>query len=163
MRLLYGPAPAKATVSAAARGSETCCVTVRSGDAHRREHRGGAERFGRGRGECNLLGVAGDVRRARRHCHAASTRRRCARLSWAACSGVACAVLLRLVDVWRCHTRRLMPDVKRYVTRRAPIVRSSERGTCAYVLVRRAGTFARTYPVTPRAGSAYDTAMCVAA
>ena len=63
----------------------------------------------------------GDVRRAWRHAEDAAAlprsqhlRRRCARLSWAVCSGVACAVLLRLVDVWRCHTRRLMPDEKRY-------------------------------------------------
>ena len=68
-------------------------------------------------------GGRGDVRKARRHCHAASTRRRrCARLSWATCSGVGCAILLRLVDVWRCHTRRLMPDVKRYATRRAAVL-----------------------------------------
>ena len=99
-------------------------------------------------------GGRGDVRRARRHCHAASTRRRrCARLSWATCSGVGCAILLRLVDVWRCHTRRLMPDVKRYVTRRAPIVRSSERqrGTRAPTRSTQRNVSTRTYPVTPRA------------
>ena len=30
--------------------------------------------------------------------------------------------MLRSVDVWRCHTRRLMPDVKRYATRRAAVL-----------------------------------------